>query len=190
MSIDHTTEEKKKKADLFQVKWENKQNVQSLLSFNSILTTLVFFSISLPLMHTYSLHLKHGLDFSKFTEQALCEALNEKILGKERGKKTSVSPANSSSHSLLSFLKSSSTVLSIVFFLGIQYIFLDYFPLFETSCVDYQKSGSVCDILYITHMLPTHPFSMWRRMFLLCLCPFACLPWFIYSLALSKLSLV
>lgn len=51
-----------------------------------------FFSISLPLMHTNSL--KHSLDFSKFTEQALYEALNEKILGKERGKKTSVSPAD------------------------------------------------------------------------------------------------
>lgn len=53
-----------------------------------------FSSISLPLMYTHSLDLKHGLCFSKFTEQALYEALNEKILGKERRKKTSVFPAD------------------------------------------------------------------------------------------------
>lgn len=46
---------------------------------------------------------------------------------------------NSSSHSQLSFLKPASTVSSILCsFLCIPNVFLDYFPLFETDCVDYQ----------------------------------------------------
>lgn len=54
--------------------------------------------ISLPLMHTCSLDLKHSLDVSRFTAQALCKDLNEKILVKGSRKKTpglpSVSPAD------------------------------------------------------------------------------------------------